>query len=39
MVYRIYVEKKKAFAHEAASLKNDIVKLLQIKNLQDRLII
>lgn len=35
MVYRIYVEKKKAFAHEAASLKNDIVKLLQIKNLQD----
>ncbi|MEY8364981.1 phosphoribosylformylglycinamidine synthase [Anaerovoracaceae bacterium 41-7] len=35
MVYRIYVEKKKAFAHEAASLKNDIVKLLQIQNLQD----
>lgn len=35
MVYRIYVEKKKAFAHEAASLKNDIVKLLQIENLQD----
>ncbi|WP_425754878.1 phosphoribosylformylglycinamidine synthase [Ihubacter sp. rT4E-8] len=35
MVYRIYVEKKKAFAHEAASLKNDIVNLLQIKNLTD----
>lgn len=35
MVYRIYVEKKKAFAHEAASLKNDIVKLLQIENLKD----
>ena len=34
MVYRIYVEKKKAFAHEAASLKNDIVKLLQIEHLQ-----
>lgn len=35
MVYRIYVEKKKAFAHEAAALKNDIVKLLQIENLKD----
>ena len=35
MVYRIYVEKKKGFAHEAASLKNDIVKLLQIEGLQD----
>ena len=35
MVYRIYVEKKRAFAHEAASLKNDIVKLLQIDHLAD----
>jgi len=35
MVYRIYVEKKKEFAHEAASLKNDIVKLLQIDHLND----
>ena len=35
MVYRIYVEKKKAFAHEAASLKNDIVRLLQISGLKD----
>lgn len=39
MVYRIYVEKKKEFAHEAASLKNDLVKLLQIKGLQDLRII
>ncbi|MGN0659727.1 MAG: phosphoribosylformylglycinamidine synthase [Emergencia sp.] len=35
MVYRIYVEKKREFAHEAASLKNDLVKLLQIENLTD----
>ncbi|MBP3384638.1 MAG: hypothetical protein J6M22_04135, partial [Firmicutes bacterium] len=34
MVYRIYVEKKEAFAHEAASLKNDIIKLLQIEGLK-----
>ena len=34
MVYRIYVEKKEAFAHEASALKNDIVKLLQIDNLK-----
>lgn len=33
MVYRIYVEKKKQFAHEAVSLKNDINKLLMIKGL------
>lgn len=33
MVYRVYVEKKKEFAHEAASLKADLVKLLQIKGL------
>ena len=35
MVYRVYVEKKKEFAHEAASLKHDLVKLLQIKGLTD----
>ena len=35
MVYRIYVEKKKVFAHEAAALKSDLVKLLQIKGLED----
>ena len=31
MVYRIYVEKKKDFASEAASLKNEITNLLQVK--------
>ncbi|HKM28576.1 MAG TPA: hypothetical protein VJY37_02735, partial [Anaerovoracaceae bacterium] len=35
MVYRIYVEKKNEFANEAKSLKNDIVKLLQINGLKD----
>lgn len=35
MVYRIYVEKKREFAHEAASLKSEIVKLLQIKGLEE----
>ena len=35
MVYRIYVEKKAGFAHEAAALKGDIVKLLQIEGLND----
>lgn len=35
MVYRIYVEKKKEFAHDAASLKNDIVKMLQIDGISD----
>lgn len=35
MVYRIYVEKKNEFAHEAQSLKNDIQKLLQIEALED----
>ena len=35
MVYRIYVEKKAGFAHEASALKNDIVKLLQIEGLKD----
>ena len=35
MVYRVYVEKKREFAHEAASLKADLVKLLQIKGLTD----
>ncbi|MDD4689828.1 MAG: phosphoribosylformylglycinamidine synthase [Eubacteriales bacterium] len=35
MVYRIYVEKKESLAHEAKSLKNDIVKLLQINSLDN----
>ena len=35
MVYRIYVEKKKEFAHEAAALKNDLVKLLQIEGIEE----
>ncbi len=35
MVYRIYVEKKKEFANEARTLKNDIVEFLKISNLQD----
>ena len=30
MVYRIYVEKKKELAHEAASLFSDLKNLLQI---------
>ncbi len=39
MVFRAYVEKKKELAHEANSLKNEIIKLLQIKNLEDLRII
>ena len=35
MVYRIYVEKKKELAHEAQSLFNDAVQLLDIPTLQD----
>ena len=35
MVYRVYVEKKSELAAEAKSLKNDLVKLLQIKGLKD----
>lgn len=35
MVYRIYVEKKKDFASEAASLKNEITNLLQVKGLKN----
>ncbi len=35
MVYRVYVEKKSELAAEAKSLKNDLVKLLQIKGLTD----
>ncbi len=35
MVYRIYVEKKKEFAFEAKTLKNEAVNLLGIKNLED----
>ncbi len=35
MVYRVYVEKKKELANEAASLKSDITSLLNIKNVSD----
>ncbi len=35
MVYRVYVEKKAELAAEAKSLKNDLVKLLQIKGLKE----
>jgi phosphoribosylformylglycinamidine synthase len=35
MVYRIFVEKKKELAHEAASLKEDIKSLLRISALED----
>ena len=35
MVYRIYVEKKKELAQEAAALRNDLVTLLGIKGLED----
>ena len=35
MVFRAYVEKKKELAHEASGLKNELVRLLQIKNLED----
>ena len=34
MVYRVYVEKKPEFAHEAKALENDIIKMLQIKGLK-----
>ena len=34
MVYRVYVEKKAQFAHEAKALENDITKILQIKGLK-----
>ena len=34
MVYRVYVEKKPQFAHEAKGLENDIIKILQIKGLK-----
>ncbi len=33
MVYRVYVEKKTELAHEALSLKNEIISLLGVKNL------
>ncbi len=39
MVYRVYVEKKTELAAEAKSLKNDLIKLLQIKGLKDLRII
>lgn len=35
MVYRIYVEKKKQFADEAASLLSDIRSLLMIDSLEE----
>ena len=35
MVYRIFVEKKKALANEAAALASDIRNLLRIEGLQD----
>ncbi|MBO5007281.1 MAG: phosphoribosylformylglycinamidine synthase [Clostridia bacterium] len=35
MVYRVYVEKKKHLAHEAASLKSDIKSFLSIKGIDD----
>ncbi len=35
MVYRIYVEKKKELAQEAAALRNDLVTLLGVKGLKD----
>ena len=35
MVYRVYVEKKKELAHEAASLRNDIRQILGIRSLED----
>ncbi len=35
MVYRVYVEKKKELAHEAMSLRADVVNLLGIKGLRD----
>ena len=35
MVFRAYVEKKKELAHEASGLKNELIKLLQIENLED----
>ena len=35
MVYRVFVEKKKELAHEAAALKKDISSLLQIGSLKD----
>ncbi|MBE6036379.1 MAG: phosphoribosylformylglycinamidine synthase [Clostridiales bacterium] len=35
MVYRLYVEKKEAFAQEAAALKKDLIGFLGIESLQD----
>ncbi len=39
MVYRIYVQKKPSLAHEAKSLKHELVSLLGIKGLRDLRII
>ena len=35
MVYRVYVEKKSGLTHEADSLKNEIINILQIPSLTD----
>ena len=35
MVYRIFVEKKKGFEHEAVSLTNEVRDLLEIKEVQN----
>ncbi len=34
MVYRVYVEKKDGFDHEAQSLKKDVVELLEVKGVE-----
>lgn len=34
MVYRIYVEKKNEFAHEAESLRSELVDILQLKSVE-----
>ena len=39
MVYRVYVEKKKELAHEAAALLNEFRNLLGIETLRDLRII
>ena len=35
MVYRVYAEKKRELAAEAKALRNELVKLLQIKGLRE----
>jgi len=34
MVYRVYVEKKNEFAHEAESLRSELVDILQLKSVE-----